>query len=91
MRQNTQHSSQPWNPDEKIVVLWSTMYGLDGTNGINGTVKKLSTRVSATEAWQTQFDTIARLVWWLVLAVVSLSGFLLSDPATKLLAKIVAP
>ena len=91
MRQQKPSSSNSWDHDEKVVVLWSTMYGLDGSNGVNGTVKGHGLRLSIVEAWQAQFNLIARLVWWLALGLMSLSGFLLSDPAARLLAKVIAP
>ena len=91
MKQQPQSSSNSWNLSERIVVLWSTIYGLDGSNGLNGTQKNHALRIAVLEAWVSQINTIARLVWWLALGLLSLSGFLLSDPAARLLAKVIAP
>lgn len=81
-------SSVSWSVNERVVMLWTTVYGLDGTNGLNGTTKTLGREMKEFQTWRSELEAQGRLLKWLALVLASLIGWLMSDQFARFLARI---
>ena len=89
MRNEQQPLPISWSHSEKLALLWTTVFGADGQNGLRGDMRETKARVSDMEHWKAQVIAIATTTRWLALGLISLGGFLLSDSAAKILRTIV--
>lgn len=81
---------EPWTASERLTVLWTAVFGLDGSNGLRGQSREQARRIKEVEDWKAEVEALVRLVKWLALAVVSMAGFLTSDKAAAVLRAVLA-
>lgn len=73
-------------PDERLTLMWYTLVGVDGSNGLRSTVKNHETRLSNLEGYNQRLNLIWRLIQWLALALSTVVGVLASGPAGQIIA-----
>lgn len=77
-------SQNTWR-DVLLSRLQDAVWGYHGDNGLTGTIKDHSRRIEQLELWRRELDTLKELARWMALGLVALGGFLLTEPAAKIL------
>jgi len=84
------YPSGPEHSDhDTLVKVTLTLWGVNGTNGIAGTVKEHAERLKVLEQFSRDLHVIKDLGRWVLLGVSSLVAWLVSDPVAKAIAKVV--
>ena len=78
---NEQQSPNSWTQSERLALLWTAVFGVDGRNGLRGDMREQQEKMA-------DFETIYKLLRWMILGLVALAGFLMSDTAAKIGIKI---
>ena len=70
---------------------WQTMvsmaiWGINGQNGLTGTSKDHEQRIKNLEAFKSEIQTVREIARWCLLGLSAVIGWLLTDPASKILA-----
>jgi hypothetical protein len=78
-------SQTTWR-DVVIARLQDAMWGYNGTNGVVGQTKDHERRIEALEQYRRDLKTVQEVARWMVLGLAAVIGFLLTDPAAKIIA-----
>lgn len=80
-------SDDTWK-DVLLARLQDAMWGYGGQNGVVGTTKDHEGRLKTLEQQARDIQTLKEFTRWAALGVVALGGFLMTEPAAKILAAI---
>lgn len=82
------------HPHDRLMLLWTTMFGPTGTNGVQGTVKshatelsELSRRIRRFESLEGQILAILVAAKWVGLTLGTTIAFLASGPVGELIGR----
>lgn len=65
------------------------LWGVNGSNGLAGTVKSHSERLEILEQFNRDLRVIKDLARWILLGITSLVAWLISDPIAKAIGKVI--
>jgi len=68
--------------------LTDAMWGVHRNNGVIGTLKDHTRRLENLELWRQEITTLREFARWIALGITVLIGWMLTDPAARVLAKL---
>lgn len=77
-------SSDTWR-DVLLARLQDAMWGYSGSNGVVGSTKEHAKRITELERFQQEISALREYARWTVLGICGVIGFLLTEPAAKLI------
>jgi hypothetical protein len=84
-----EQSHDSWR-DVLIARIQDAIWGIRGDGGLTHQASEHQRRIEALEQWRREVETIKDVARWMGLCLFALIGFLLTDPAARIIASIYA-